>query len=105
MDVLEENLWSVPEPTEYGPVPAFDDVVGTKVRALADRGAVRDLIDVHAASLHRSLPDLERLGARHGRDQFRLDDGLDDEVIARLRAWARRWSDDIDGRLAGESAH
>lgn len=121
VDVLKENLWSAPEPTEYGPVLAFDDVVGTKVRALADRGAVRDLIDVHAASLHRSLPDLERLGARHGRDQFRLDDlrdrlvgadwyddeefaayGLDAEVIGRLRAWAQRWSDDIDGRLAGE---
>jgi hypothetical protein len=48
-------------------VPALDDVIGTKVRALADRGAVRDLIDVHAASHQRTTADLETLGRRHAR--------------------------------------
>ncbi|MEU8773514.1 nucleotidyl transferase AbiEii/AbiGii toxin family protein [Streptomyces sp. NPDC048606] len=120
VDVLKENLWADPKPTEYGPVLALDDVIGTKVRALADRGAPRDLIDVHAAHRrhHRAFPDLERLGARHGRDEFRLDDlharligadwyddeeftayDLDDEAIATLRAWARTWATDLETRL------
>ncbi|MEH0419337.1 hypothetical protein QA861_18090 [Streptomyces sp. B21-083] len=50
VDVLKENFWASPELTEHGPVLALHDVVGTKVRALADRGAVRDLIDVHSGS-------------------------------------------------------
>ncbi len=55
VDVLEETFWASLTVTEYGPVLALDDVIGTKGCALADRGAVRDLIDVHAdlASLHR----------------------------------------------------
>lgn len=83
VDVLKENLWSAPEDTEYGPVLALDDVIGTKVRALADRGAPRDLIDVQAAHRlrRRDLGELERLGARHGRDEFRLDD-LRDRLAA-----------------------
>ncbi|MFD3873199.1 nucleotidyl transferase AbiEii/AbiGii toxin family protein [Streptomyces sp. NPDC058623] len=119
VDVLKENLWSAPQDTEYGPVLALDDVIGTKVRALADRGAVRDLIDVHAAHRHHPFAGLERLGARHGRDEFRLDDlharlggtdwyddeefeayGLDDHAITALRAWARSWADDLAPRLA-----
>ncbi|MGW1768437.1 nucleotidyl transferase AbiEii/AbiGii toxin family protein [Streptomyces sp. NPDC002073] len=118
VDVLKENLWGPPEITEFGPVLAFDDVVGTKVRALADRGAARDLIDVQAASLHRTLPELESLGQRHGRDSFRLDDlrdrlagadwyddeeyeayGLDQGAINKIRAWAQQWAADIDNRL------
>ncbi|MGW0901822.1 nucleotidyl transferase AbiEii/AbiGii toxin family protein, partial [Streptomyces goshikiensis] len=74
VDILKENLWSAPAHTEYGPVLALDDVIGTKVRALSDRGAVRDLIDVHAASRLRTTAELESLGRRHGRDEFRLDD-------------------------------
>lgn len=123
VDVLKENLWSAPEDTEYGPVLALDDVIGTKVRALADRGAPRDLIDVQAAHRlrRRDLGELERLGARHGRDEFRLDDlrdrlagsewyddeefaeyGLDADAIADLREWARRWVIDLEGRLTDD---
>ncbi|WP_307814973.1 nucleotidyl transferase AbiEii/AbiGii toxin family protein [Streptomyces clavuligerus] len=58
VDVLKEAFWAPPTVTEYGPVLALDDVIGTTVRALADRGAVRDLIDVHAAMRHRSTADL-----------------------------------------------
>ncbi|WP_327136207.1 nucleotidyl transferase AbiEii/AbiGii toxin family protein (plasmid) [Streptomyces sp. NBC_01343] len=118
VDVLKENLWSAPAHTEYGPVLALDDVIGTKVRALADRGAVRDLIDVHAASRMRTTAELERLGRRHGRDEFRLEDlhdrlagtdwyddeefhayGLDHAAIATLRRWARSWTTDLEQRL------
>ncbi|MEV0370362.1 nucleotidyl transferase AbiEii/AbiGii toxin family protein [Streptomyces sp. NPDC050636] len=121
VDVLKENLWSPPQNTAYGPVLSLDDVIGTKVRALADRGAVRDLIDVHAAE-HRGRPELEQLGQRHGRDAFRLDDlrdrlagaewyddeefaayGLTDDAIAELRSWAQQWVSDLDERLARES--
>ncbi|MEW1914311.1 nucleotidyl transferase AbiEii/AbiGii toxin family protein [Kitasatospora sp. NPDC085895] len=120
VDVLKENFWDRPYESAHGPVLGFDDVIGTKVRALADRGAARDLIDVKAASGFRTLRDLERLGTRHGRDEFRLEDlrdrlsgaqwyadeefaayGLNDTEIEDLRAWAQLWSDDIDQRLSG----
>ncbi|MEU2834114.1 nucleotidyl transferase AbiEii/AbiGii toxin family protein [Streptomyces lavendulae] len=122
VDVLKENLWSAPEQTEYGPVLALDDVIGTKVRALADRGFVRDLIDVHAASLLRGAADLERLGRRHGRDDFRPEDlrdrlvgadwyddeeflayGVEPAAVAEIRAWARRWATDLGHRLARDT--
>ncbi|MEU6895958.1 nucleotidyl transferase AbiEii/AbiGii toxin family protein [Streptomyces sp. NPDC046557] len=118
VDVLKEHFWAPPARTEYGPVLAFDSVIGTKVRALADRGAVRDLIDVHAASRHRTINELERLGERHGRDEFRLHDlrdrlagadwaddaefaayGLTEAETAELRAWALGWAGDLDERL------
>ncbi|WP_411105029.1 nucleotidyl transferase AbiEii/AbiGii toxin family protein [Streptomyces sp. cmx-4-9] len=118
VDVLKEHFWAPPTQTEYGPVLAFDSVIGTKVRALADRGAVRDLIDVHAASRHRSTAELEGLGERHGRDEFRLEDlrdrlvgadwaddsefaayGLTDDETAELRSWAQNWADDLNRRL------
>ncbi len=57
VDVLKEHFWAPPAQTEYGPVLAFDSVIGTKVRALADRGAVRDLIDVHAAPATAAPPN------------------------------------------------
>ncbi|GGP78226.1 hypothetical protein GCM10010214_62150 [Streptomyces abikoensis] len=38
VDILKEAFWAPPRTTEYGPVLALDDVIGTKVRALADRG-------------------------------------------------------------------
>ncbi|MCI4082124.1 MULTISPECIES: nucleotidyl transferase AbiEii/AbiGii toxin family protein [Streptomyces] len=118
VDVLKEHFWTAPVHTEYGPVLAFDSVIGTKVRALADRGAVRDLIDVHAASRHRTIRELERLGERHGRDEFRLHDlrdrlagadwaddeefyayGLTEGGTAELRAWAQHWVSDLEQRL------
>ncbi|MFE5827975.1 nucleotidyl transferase AbiEii/AbiGii toxin family protein [Streptomyces erythrochromogenes] len=118
VDVLKEHFWTPPAQTEYGPVLAFDSVIGTKVRALADRGAVRDLIDVHAASRHRTTNELEHLGRRHGRDQFRLHDlrdrlvgadwaddeefaayDLTEDETAELRAWAQHWANDLEQRL------
>lgn len=58
VDVLKEAFWAPPAQTPYGPVLSLDDVIGTKVRALADRGTVRDLIGVQAASRHRSTADV-----------------------------------------------
>jgi hypothetical protein len=87
--------------------------------ALADRGAARDLIDVRAASNLYSTADLENLGRRHARDEFRLEDlatrldgaewfddeaftayGLTEDEVSDLRAWAREWSDDIADRIS-----
>ncbi|MFF2852091.1 nucleotidyl transferase AbiEii/AbiGii toxin family protein [Streptomyces sp. NPDC058001] len=118
VDVLKEVFWAPPTATEYGPVLSLDDVIGTKVRALADRGAVRDLIDVHAATRHRSTADLETLGRRHARFEFSLHDlrdrlngaewwddedftdyGLSPGQVADLRAWALAWADDLAIRL------
>ncbi|MEV6785273.1 nucleotidyl transferase AbiEii/AbiGii toxin family protein [Streptomyces sp. NPDC051098] len=118
VDVLKEAFWGKPTETQYGPVLALDDVIGTKVRALADRGAVRDLIDVHAASRHRSNADLETLGRRHARFEFSLQDlrdrlagaewwddldftayGLSPEQLTDLRTWALAWAADLDARL------
>ncbi|MBL1102255.1 nucleotidyl transferase AbiEii/AbiGii toxin family protein [Streptomyces coffeae] len=118
VDILKEAFWRPPTATEFGPVLALDDVIGTKVRALADRGAVRDLIDVHAASHHHTTADLETLGRRHARDEFCLEDlqarltgaewyedeeflayGLTDADTATLRSWAQDWADDLARRL------
>lgn len=121
VDILKEAFWAPPTTTEHGPVLALDDVIGTKVRALADRGAVRDLIDVHAASQHRSTADLESLGRRHARFDFSLHDlrdrlagadwlvdeefaayGLSPDQIQALRTWAVAWVTDLDARLHAE---
>lgn len=121
VDILKEAFWSPPVATEYGPVLGLDDVIGTKVRALADRGAVRDLIDVHAAARHRTIADLETLGRRHARFEFSLhelrdrlagaewwDDqdfaeyGLSPDQIGALRGWALAWITDLDTRLAAD---
>lgn len=118
VDILKEAFWAPPTPSEHGPVLALDDVIGTKVRALADRGAARDLIDVHAASRHRSTADLESLGRRHARFEFSLHDlrdrlagadwleddefaayGLSPEQIQQLRTWAITWVTDLNARL------
>ncbi|MFI1829566.1 nucleotidyl transferase AbiEii/AbiGii toxin family protein [Streptomyces sp. NPDC020412] len=121
VDILKEAFWAPPATTEYGPVLALEDVVGTKVRALADRGAVRDLIDVHAASHHYTTTDLEHLGRRHARVEFDLQDlhdrlvgadwyeddeftayNLTDDQTANLRAWAVAWATDLSTRLHDE---
>ncbi|MFF3159883.1 nucleotidyl transferase AbiEii/AbiGii toxin family protein [Streptomyces sp. NPDC057910] len=121
VDVLKEAFWAPPATTEYGPVLSLDDVIGTKVRALADRSAVRDLIDVHAASRHRTTADLETLGRRHARTEFNLhelrdhlagaewwddqafyDYGLTPEQLADLRTWASTWATGLDTRLHAE---
>ncbi|WP_405596929.1 nucleotidyl transferase AbiEii/AbiGii toxin family protein [Streptomyces sp. NBC_01410] len=118
VDVLKEVLWRPPVQTEYGLVLSLEDVVGTKVRALADRGLARDLIDVRAATDRWSRTELEELGRRHARDSFDLGDlqarlagadwiddtefvayGLDERAITELRRWAQEWADDIAERL------
>ncbi|QKW07561.1 nucleotidyl transferase AbiEii/AbiGii toxin family protein [Streptomyces sp. NA04227] len=123
IDILKEAFWSPPATTKHGPVLALDDVIGTKVRALADRGAVRDLIDVHAASQHRTTADLETLGRRHSRFEFSLHDlrdrlagaewwddqdftayGLTSDQVATLRTWALSWVGDLDTRLHADEA-
>ncbi|MFJ7902882.1 nucleotidyl transferase AbiEii/AbiGii toxin family protein [Streptomyces sp. NPDC096198] len=119
LNILKEVLWRPPVPTGLGPVLSLEDAVGTKVRALADRGFARDLIDVHAASDHWSRPELEELGRRHARDAFDLTDlqarlsgmewvddlefaayGTEGDALTGLRRWAQEWADDIAERLA-----
>ncbi|MEV6741028.1 nucleotidyl transferase AbiEii/AbiGii toxin family protein [Streptomyces sp. NPDC051104] len=118
LQVLKEALWHPPVVTELGLTISLEDVVGMKVRALADRGFARDLIDVHAASDRFSHPELEELARRHAGDTFDLTDlqarltgaewlddsqfaayGLDETAIAQLRRWAQQWADDIAERL------
>ncbi|MFC7929222.1 nucleotidyl transferase AbiEii/AbiGii toxin family protein [Streptomyces cinereoruber] len=123
VDVLKEAFWAPPAQTPYGPVLSLDDVIGTKVRALADRGTVRDLIDVQAASRHRSTADLESLGRRRAHDEFSLEDlrdrligadwyededytayGLSSGQIEELKAWALEWAEDLGARIHDENA-
>ncbi|MEW2495215.1 nucleotidyl transferase AbiEii/AbiGii toxin family protein [Streptomyces nodosus] len=123
VDVLKEAFWAPPAQTPYGPVLSLDDVIGTKVRALADRGTVRDLIDVQAASRHRSTADLETLGRRRARDEFSLEDlhdrligadwyededyaayGLTSQQIQELKTWALEWAEDVGARIHDENA-
>jgi hypothetical protein len=122
VDILKEGFNRPPEATPYGPVLALDDVIGTKVRALADRGYPRDLVDIHAASRIRSQGELESLGRRCAWDEFSLDGlatrlgsvqwrvdeefsayGLSGDEIADLRSWAQAWADDINRRLYTET--
>lgn len=119
----KEAFWQPPELTEYGPALSLEDAVGTKVRALYDRGAAVDLIDARAAAGRFSLPDLEELGRRHAHDPFDLTTlqsrltgtdfysdldfiryGLDEAQVGALRAWAQQWSDDIAERLLEDGA-
>lgn len=122
VDILKEGFNRPPAATPYGPVLALDDVIGTKVRALADRGYPRDLVDIHAASKIRSQGELESLGRKCAWDEFSLEGlatrlssvqwradeefsayGLSDDEIADLRGWAQSWSDDINRRLYAET--
>ncbi|MDG9718482.1 nucleotidyl transferase AbiEii/AbiGii toxin family protein [Streptomyces sp. DH24] len=123
VDVVKETLWRPPVPTTLGPALSLDDLIGTKVRAVADRGTARDLVDVRATAAHWSFPDLEELGRRHAWDAFDLADlqsrlestellgdrefaahGLDDQAIAALRHWTRAWASDIAERLLEEES-
>ncbi|MFF5477064.1 nucleotidyl transferase AbiEii/AbiGii toxin family protein [Streptomyces sp. NPDC012935] len=123
LDLLKETLWHPPVTTDLGPALSLEDLIGTKVRALTDRGTARDLIDVYAAAAHWSFPDLEEQGRRHAWDEFDpadlqsrleatelLDDrvftarGLTAESVAALRRWVRTWADDIAERLLEEEA-
>ena len=93
-------------------------LVGTKVRALADRGYARDLVDIHAASRLRPQSELESLGRRLARDEFSMEGlavrlssaqwradeefaayGLSEAEILDLKRWAQSWADDINQRI------
>ncbi|MBC9727564.1 hypothetical protein [Streptomyces sp. TRM68367] len=118
VDIVKELLWRPPVRTGLGRTLSLEDLIGTRVRALVDRGLAPDLIDVHAAARLRSHPELEELGRRHAVDAFDLADlqsrltatdwvddrefardGLDTPEIAALRRWAQEWADDIGERL------
>ncbi|MEU6812849.1 hypothetical protein ABZ920_28490 [Streptomyces sp. NPDC046831] len=119
----KEALWHPPVLTEHGPALSLEDAVGTKVRALYDRGAAVDLIDARAAGARFSRQDLEELGRRHAHDVFDLPTlqsrltgtdwypdaeftayGLAEDGIGALRVWAQQWSDDIAERLLEDGA-
>lgn len=122
VDILREVFNQPPIDTQWGPVLELDDVIGTKIRALANRGYPRDLIDIHAAARLRSRADLESLGRSHARDDFSLEDlaarlnnaqliededfavyGISEAEITDLRRWAQGWADDIRRRLYVEN--
>ncbi|GAB2798146.1 hypothetical protein GCM10027073_32810 [Streptomyces chlorus] len=122
VDVLKEIFWRPAAQTPYGPVLAEEDVIGTRVRALADRGAPRDLIDVFAAFRRWSNADLEEFGRRHARGRFEREDlqsnltgaewtddeafaayGIDDAAVTALRIRAVEWADDLATRLLEEA--
>ncbi|GAA4840398.1 hypothetical protein [Kitasatospora terrestris] len=94
--------------------------MGTKMRALADRGFARDLIDVRAAAHRFTRADLEEYGrrVRDGLDLGELrarlmgaewiDDeeftayGLTEAEIEELRGWTQAWADDLTQRAAAD---
>jgi predicted nucleotidyltransferase component of viral defense system len=117
VDLLKEAI-GPPALLNVGPVLALDDAVGLKVRALHDRAAHRDFVDLFAANARRSWVEMEVLGARHT-FEFSLEElalrlsavdeldqrvfgsyGLDSLRIAQLRGWAADWACDINARLA-----
>ncbi|MDT5040354.1 MAG: hypothetical protein QOE51_1339 [Actinoplanes sp.] len=117
VDLLKEAI-GPPVQLEIGPVLTLDDAVGLKMRALHDRAAHRDFIDVHAAATRGgyTYADLERVAAVHTphfasadlADRLEAvelrDDrtfygyGLDDAQIAEVRRWALGWATDIRAR-------
>jgi predicted nucleotidyltransferase component of viral defense system len=117
VDVLKEAI-GPPCHLRIGPVLSLDDAVGLKMRALHERAAHRDFIDVNAANARLSWPEMERWGARHtaGFSLAELADrlgsieerddrgfasyGLADARIIELRRWAAEWESDIRARLA-----
>ena len=117
VDLLKEAI-GPPSILSFGPVLAFEDAVGLKVRALHDRAAHRDFIDIHAASSRLSWHELEVLGARHTAG-FSLEEladrlggvierdertflgyGLSHSDVVEIRHWALSWETDIRARLA-----
>ncbi|MEW1649114.1 nucleotidyl transferase AbiEii/AbiGii toxin family protein [Streptomyces sp. NPDC091219] len=121
VDVLKEVFTRPAASSAYGPVLAEEDVIGTKVRALGERGAARDVLDVFAASRRWLTSDLEEFGRRHARERFDLESlqtrltavawlddaelkayGASTALIDDLMAWAQEWADDLGRRLLRE---
>ncbi|MFB9961642.1 hypothetical protein [Sinosporangium siamense] len=113
IDLLREALQSPPAPGTPCPAVGLDDAVGLKVRALHNRGAARDLVDLAPVRDLYPFRELERLGALH-EDDFHLtelvqrleatdmlsDDaftryGLSEEEVDHLRHFAHAWTEDI----------
>ncbi|GGZ46700.1 hypothetical protein GCM10010308_14600 [Streptomyces vinaceusdrappus] len=97
-------------------------MIGTKVRALAGRGAPHVLIDVFAATRRWANAELKEFGRRHARGRFECEDlrsnlagaewtdneafaayGLSDATITALRSWAVEWTDDLAARFLEEA--
>lgn len=121
VDLLKEAI-GPPTMLSIGPVLSFDDAVGLKVRALHERAAHRDYIDVQAANARLSWTEIEERGARHT-FEFSLEEladrlgnihdlddhtfmsyGLDAAQITQLRQWAVDWESDIRARVAAGEA-
>ncbi|WP_405764002.1 hypothetical protein OHU34_43330 [Streptomyces sp. NBC_00080] len=77
MDLLKEVLWRRPIVMDIGPVLDLDDLIGTKVRALGDRGLARDAMDVHAARHLYTIGALESPDARKSSTSMSLHDRLE----------------------------
>jgi hypothetical protein len=119
VDILKEPLNHEPAMMSFGPVVALDDVVALKVGALHDRGVIRDVIDVHAASRLFSEADLVTMARSVLDEEFRLESlrdqldraqmypdeefavyGLTAAQSADIRAWAIGWSERLSMELA-----
>ncbi|HEX3716271.1 MAG TPA: nucleotidyl transferase AbiEii/AbiGii toxin family protein [Trebonia sp.] len=119
VDILKEPLNHEPAMMAFGPVVALADVVALKVGALHDRGVIRDVIDVHAASKIFSETELVTMARAALDDEFRFESlrdqldraqmypdeefalyGLDANQSAAIRVWAIDWS----ARLSMEMA-
>jgi hypothetical protein len=84
VDILRESFSRPPDSTPYGPVLAFDDVIGTKVRALT-------------FSLEGLANRLN--GCLWFDDEEFFAYGLTEEDLAELRRWALGWAEDIRRRM------
>lgn len=121
VDLLKEAI-GPPTVMSIGPVLSFQDAVGLKMRALHDRAAHRDFLDIRAANARLAYRELESLGAAHAphfsleeladrlgsideRDERRFRSyGLAADEIAELQRWARTWESDLRRRIAGGEA-
>lgn len=119
-DLLREALQQSPIAWGTLRVLGLDDAVGLKMRALHERSAVRDIIDVHSVGHLYSFRALESLTKVH-LDEFSLrelvsrleavdfmDDeefegyGLPEERIKQIRCFALAWLEDIKLRRADD---
>ena len=119
VDIMKEPLNHEPAMMSFGPVVALEDVVALKVGAFHDRGVLRDVIDVHAASKLFSQADLVAMARSVLDEEFRLESlrdqldrvqmypdeefavyGIDVAQSAAIRSWAIEWSARLSMELA-----